>query len=259
MMPSVVVIFAGTSGFSYDEWRGPFYPAELPDDELLRFYASKLPAVEINNTFYRLPRGDLLARWAECVPAGFRFVLKASRRITHEARLQGAGELVGFLWRSAARLGEALGPVLFQLPPYLRKDTARLAGFLAELPAGLRGAFEFRHRSWRDPEVTELLRRHGHALAVSDEGTPASGDGGPARAGDGPSAEIEATTDWGYLRLRADDYDDVALTGWRDRLRAQPWREAYVFFKHEEAGAAPRLALRFAALAAASTGAGATA
>ncbi len=225
----------GTSGFSYPAWEGHFYPPGTKRPDMLSFYAGKLGAVEINNTFYRMPKADLLERWRDSVPESFRFVLKASRRITHHQRLRDAGDSVEYLFDTAKVLGEQLGPFLFQLPPYLRRDDDRLAAFLERLPAGLRAAFEFRHASWFDDAVFALLEEAGAALCVAD-------------AGGDHDAPLEATTDFGYLRLRREDYDEAALRSWADRIRRQPWRETYVFFKHEDEGAGPRMAARFESL-----------
>jgi uncharacterized protein YecE (DUF72 family) len=224
----------GTSGYSYKQWRGSFYPPDLPDAEMLRYYATRLPTVEINNTFYRMPTPALIARWAEEVPDGFSFVLKASQRITHHKRLNNAGEDVAYLFQTAAALGDKLGPVLFQLPPYSKKDAARLLDFLAVLPEGRRTAFEFRHESWFDDEVYEALRARGASLCVAD-----TDEAEPAR--------LVPTAPWGYLRLRRADYTEEDLAAWADRIRAQPWQEAFVFFKHEEEGKGPALAARLIA------------
>ena len=225
----------GTSGFSYPAWEGHFYPPGTKRPEMLSFYAGKLGAVEINNTFYRMPKADLLERWRDSVPESFRFVLKASRRITHHQRLKDADDSVEYLFDTAKVLGEQLGPFLFQLPPYLRRDDDRLAAFLERLPAGLRAAFEFRHASWFDDAVFALLEEAGAALCVAD-------------AGGDHDAPLVATTDFGYLRLRREGYDEAALRSWADRIRRQPWRETYVFFKHEDEGAGPRMAARFETL-----------
>ena len=225
----------GTSGFSYPAWEGHFYPPGTKRPDMLSFYAGKLGAVEINNTFYRMPKADLLERWRDSVPESFRFVLKASRRITHHQRLRDADDSVEYLFDTAKVLGEQLGPFLFQLPPYLRRDDDRLAAFLERLPAGLRAAFEFRHASWFDDAVFALLEEAGAALCVAD-------------AGGDHDAPLVATTDFGYLRLRREDYDEAALRSWADRIRRQPWRETYVFFKHEDEGAGPRMAARFETL-----------
>jgi len=202
---------------------------------MLSFYASRLGSVEINNTFYRMPKTDLLERWRDAVPDTFRFALKASRRITHQQRLKDAGDSVDYLFRTAEVLGERLGPFLFQLPPYLRRDLDRLAGFLGLLPDGMRAAFEFRHASWFDDEVFTLLADAGASLCIAD-------------AGSDHDAPLVATADFGYLRLRREDYDETALRAWADRIRRQPWRETYVFFKHEDDGAGPRMAAQFEAL-----------
>lgn len=202
---------------------------------MLSFYASRLGSVEINNTFYRMPKTDLLERWRDAVPEGFRFALKASRRITHQQRLKDAGDSVDYLFRTAEVLSERLGPFLFQLPPYLRRDIDRLASFLGLLPDGMRAAFEFRHASWFDDEVFALLADAGASLCIAD-------------AGGDHDAPLVATADFGYLRLRREDYDEAALRAWADRIRRQPWRETYVFFKHEDEGAGPRMAAQFETL-----------
>jgi uncharacterized protein YecE (DUF72 family) len=225
-------IRVGTSGYSYKPWKGSFYPEDLPTAKMLEFYASRLPTVEINNTFYRMPKPELLERWADDVPESFRFVLKASQRITHMKRLRGVEEEVAYFVKTAAVLGPRLGPLLFQLPPNSKKDVERLRDFLALLPAHARAALEFRHDSWFDEEVYQALRDAGaaHCLADTDES-----EGEPA---------LVATADWGYLRLRRSEYSDEELQAWVARIRAQPWQEAYVFFKHEDEGRGPDLAQR---------------
>ena len=227
----------GTSGYSYKEWKGTFYPKDLPAAGMLAYYARRLGTVEINNTFYRMPSRPLLERWAQEVPDGFRFVLKAAQRITHQRRLSpGSAPDVSYFFDVASALGPRLGPVLFQLPPFLKKDAARLRDFLGFLPEGRRAAFEFRHPTWFDDEVLDALRSRGVALCSSD--TDESGDAG---------APVVPTTSWGYLRLRRADYDETALAAWARRVLAQPWDEAFVFFKHEDEGKAPALAARFLA------------
>jgi uncharacterized protein YecE (DUF72 family) len=229
-------LYAGTSGFSYKEWKGSFYPEDLAAADMLRFYAGRLPAVEINNTFYRLPKESMLAGWAAQVPPAFRFALKASQRITHMKRLRGAEGETEVLMQVAGALGPTLGPILFQLPPNLKVDVARLAAFLELLPPGARAAFEFRHPSWAASEVHEVLAARRCALCVAD-------------VDEEPEPEISRTADWGYLRLRRQDYPAAALTRWLERIRDQGWESAYVFFKHEDAGAGPRLAGQFLGLA----------
>ena len=229
-MPRVRV---GTSGFSYAEWKGTFYPEKLPASRMLAYYAERLSAVEINNTFYRMPTEKLLSGWAQQVPDDFAFVLKAPRRITHELRLREAGETARAFAERAAPLGPRLGPALFQLPPFLRKDAALLADFCAALPAGLRAAFEFRHDSWFGDDVYDVLRARGAALCVADSEDLAT--------------PLVATAPWGYLRLRRQDYVDQDIATWAGRIQAQSWDETFVFFKHEDSGAGPALAAKLVA------------
>lgn len=230
-------LYVGTSGYAYKEWKGSFYPQDLPAKRMLHYYGEHFRSVEINNTFYRMPTAALLQSWGGEVPADFRFVLKASQRITHQHRLVDADEDVGYLLDVADTLGKRLGALLFQLPPNLKKDVARLDAFLALLPPPHRAAFEFRHPSWFDDEVFGLLRAHQAALCIAE----AEGD---------LEVPVVATADWGYLRLRRPDYDDAELRVWAQRVRQQDWRDAFVFFKHEEAGRGPQLAQRFLQLAA---------
>jgi uncharacterized protein YecE (DUF72 family) len=225
-------LHVGTSGFSYKEWKGSFYPEDMKPAGMLAFYARHFDTVEINNTFYRMPTATLLEQWAAEVGREFSFVLKAPQRITHQKRLAGAEEDTAFFFATAARLGERLGPALFQMPPHLKKDMGRLQGFLRTIPAGRRVALEFRHASWFDDEVAGALRGAGAALCVAD-------------TDEEPATGITATTDWGYLRLRQVEYDAAALVAWAARIKAQPWREVFVFFKHEDEGTGPRLAQQF--------------
>jgi len=225
-------VLAGASGYSYKPWKGSFYPEDLPDADMLGFYAERLPTVEINNTFYRLPKASVLEVWSASTPASFRFVLKASRRITHIQRLKETGELTDYLFKTADSLGPKLGPILFQLPPNLKKDLDRLQRFLGSIAAERTIALEFRHESWLENDVLEALRSHNAALCLADI------------EGGSEDADLVTTADWGYLRLRRDDYADADLARWLARIRAQPWSQVYVFFKHEDAGAAPKLASR---------------
>jgi len=229
--------YLGTSGYSYKEWKGNFYPDDLPDKQMLRFYGERFRSVEINNTFYRMPKESVLEAWAAEVPADFKFVLKAPQRITHIQRLKESADSVSYLLKVAGALKERLGPLLFQLPPYLKKDLPRLAEFLKLLPADRRSAFEFRHESWFDEEVFGLLREHQAALCI-------------AEAEDGVEVPFVSTADWGYLRLRRPDYGDAELKTWAKRVREQDWREAFIYFKHEEEGKGPEMAKRFLKLAA---------
>jgi uncharacterized protein YecE (DUF72 family) len=219
-------VLCGTSGFSYAEWRGLFYPPDLDASEMLAFYASRLGTVEINNTFYQTPKAELLGRWASAVPDTFRFTLKASRRISHVRRLKNAGAEVGYFFNAAEALGDKLGPVLFQLPPFARKEAGVLRDFLSTLPKAQRAAFEFRHPSWFDDEVFGILSEHGAALC-----------GGDSDDGD-RSPPFVATGKFGYLRLRAPSYDAASLGTWAERILAQPFDETYVYLKHEVLGPA---------------------
>jgi uncharacterized protein YecE (DUF72 family) len=220
--------FVGTSGYSYPEWKGNFYPAKFPARQMLGFYARQFRTVEINNTFYRAPTEQLLSGWADQVPGDFRFVLKAPQEITHAKRLAGVAEMVSSLVEVSGTLKERLGPLLFQLPPHFKKDVPRLADFLAYLPA-CRVAFEFRHQSWFDEDVFELLRDHQAAMCLAD-------------AEDDLDVPFVSTADWGYLRLRRSAYDNRALSAWAKQMESQNWRECFVFFKHEDAGKGPRMA-----------------
>jgi uncharacterized protein YecE (DUF72 family) len=228
-------ILAGTSGYSYPAWKGAFYPAGLPASQMLSAYAARLPAVEINATFYRMPQPKTLATWRGEVPPSFVFALKAPQRITHQKRLAGAADEVGFFLRTAAELGGSLGPVLWQLPPTFRKDLPRLRAFLELLPRGGRSAFEFRHASWHSDDVLATLSEAGAALCIADD--------------EHATTPLAATAGFGYLRLRRPDYDDAALARWAATVRAQPWTDAYVFFKHEDEARGPDYAVRFGAAA----------
>jgi uncharacterized protein YecE (DUF72 family) len=229
-------VLAGTSGWSYEEWKGPFYPEDLASREMLRFYGERLPAVEVNNTFYRLPKASVLDSWASQVPESFRFALKASRRITHLKRLRDVADETAYFLSTAGALGPRLGALLFQLPPNLKLDLERLDTFLALLPEGTRAAFEFRHPSWADPVVHERLRARAFAWVIAD-------------VEDAPPPPFVTTAPWTYLRLRRPGYTAPELAGWLANLRTGEAGEAFVFFKHEDAGAGPRLAAEFLALA----------
>jgi len=229
-------LWVGTSGYSYKAWLGSFYPERLAAKEMLQFYASRLPAVEINNTFYRMPKENVLESWAEKVPAEFRFVLKAPQRITHQKRLKDAAREVGDLFRVATALGTHKGAVLFQLPPYLRKNLQTLKDFLSILPADRAVAFEFRHASWFDDEIYNCLREHNCALCL-------------AEMDETESFDLISTATWGYARLRRSDYSRADLLNWKNRILAQPWDHAYIFFKHEDEGIGPKLAGEFLELA----------
>ena len=224
-------VLVGTSGYSYKEWKGPFYPSDLAAGRFLRFYGEHLPTVEINNTFYRMPTAKLVEGWAAEVPETFTFAVKAPQRITHIAKLANVAELTATFVGFVSALGPRLGPLLFQLPPFLRKDVPRLAAFFEAAPKGPRYAFEFRHASWFDDEVWATLSAHGASLCVAE--------------GEALESPLVATADWGYVRLRKDDYPDALVHAWADKIRAQRWKEAFVYVKHDD-GNAPAVAERLA-------------
>lgn len=227
---------AGASGYSFKEWKGSFYPADMKPDGMLRFYGERLPTVEINNTFYQLPKAAVLERWAQATPAAFRFAVKASRRITHLSRLNAetAADPLAYLYATLATLGSKRGPVLFQLPPFLKLDLPKLEAFLALLPAGHCAAFEFRNESWFSDPVYEALRKVGAALCLSE------------REDNAPPPLVE-TAPWGYVRLRLESYADEDLHRWASRLLETRWTNIHVYFMHEPtAPAYARALMRFA-------------
>ena len=215
-------LLAGASGYSFKEWKGTFYPEKMKPEEMLPFYSQRLPTVEINNTFYQMPKVGVLENWARTVPESFKFAIKASRRITHMSRIkpESSAEPLGYLYKALAGLGAKRGPVLFQLPPNLKKDLPRLVDFLALLPEGHGAAFEFRNREWFSDDVYAALRSAGAALVLSE------------RENNEPPPLVE-TAPWGYLRLRLESYDDAALERWALTIAATGWRESFVYFMHE--------------------------
>jgi uncharacterized protein YecE (DUF72 family) len=228
--------FVGTSGYSYKEWKGTFYPEKFPDKKMLKYYGQHFSAVEINNTHYRFPTTTTLETWASQVPESFRFVLKAHKTITHIRRLVGAEQQVDDFIEVASLLGQRQAPLLFQLPPNLKKDLSRLEAFLQHVGGRTRVTLQLLHESWFDDDVFRLLEEHSAALCVAD-------------GEDKPSSKLLRTADWCYLRLRGETYTDDALSEWIKQIRALELKEAYVFFKHEDAGAGPKLAERFLQLA----------
>ncbi len=222
--------FVGTSGYSYKEWKGPFYPAKFSDNKMLGYYADHFATVEINYSFRQIPTPKTIDSWAQQTPDSFRFVCKAPQAITHHKRLQAAEEMTQEFFAALAGLGKRQGPALFQLPPNFKKDLPRLNDFLG-LVDGKLTAFEFRHESWFDEEVFACLREHSCALCVSD--------------GEGfPDTELVSTSTWGYVRLRREEYSDSSLQSWLKKFQSLDCEEMYVFFKHEDAGAGPKLAAR---------------
>jgi len=229
-------LWIGTSGFQYPEWKGKFYPEKMPASKMLRFYAEHFSSTEINYTFRRMPAEKTILNWSSLTPAAFRFSFKAPQRVTHFARLRGCAELLNVFAKAIAVAGEKCGPVLFQLPPTFEKDIAVLQAFLADVPAGLRAAFEFRHPSWFDDVVFDELRTANAALCIAENeelATPAVG-----------------TADFGYLRLRREDYTSRQIQHWAAFIAQQPpqWSDAFVYFKHEEQAVGPKFARQMQAL-----------
>jgi uncharacterized protein YecE (DUF72 family) len=224
-------LLAGASGYSFKEWKGTFYPADMKPEAMLAWYSARLPTVEINNTFYRMPSAEVLANWARTTPETFRFAVKASRRITHFAHIKPeAADSVAYLYRMLDALGPKRGPVLFQLPPVMKKDLPRLRDFLALLPENHGAAFEFRHDSWFADDVYDALKAAGAALCLSE------------REDNAPPPLVE-TTAWGYVRLRLETYAEAELRRWADRLMQTRWREIHAYFMHEPTAPAYAAAL----------------
>jgi uncharacterized protein YecE (DUF72 family) len=221
----------GTSGFSYKEWKGPFYPEKIKNDAMLAYYAERLDAVEINNTFHRMPRVELLAGWAAKVPSDFSFVLKTPRRISHKRGFEDVEEPLARFTANARTLGARLGPALMQFPPWFRKDLDTLSALTDHVPKGFRCALEFRHPSWFDDESYGFLQERSLALVVSDQ-----------KILDPP---VVRTAPFGYFRFRRDSYSDEEMASWAGRLGAAGWDEVFVFYKHEDGAAAPSMAARF--------------
>lgn len=229
-------ILVGTSGYGYREWKGRFYPEKISLKEMLRFYSQRLTTVEINNTFYRMPKEAVLAAWAEQVPDGFVFALKAPQVITHLKRLRNVGSEIEYFFKSLSVLGRKLGPALFQFPKGFHADRSALEDFLALIPGDASCAFEFRSLSWLDAEILDLLRKRGYSLCIAD-------------SDENPQSEITSTAPWGYLRLRRSGYTDDDLSQWMERIHSQTWKRAFVFFKHEEGAKGPEMAVRLRELA----------
>ena len=222
-------LWIGTSGFQYAEWKGNFYPEDLPAAKMLPFYAERFSTTEINYTFHRIPSAKTIENWNTLTPESFRFALKAPQKITHFAKLRDCADTLEYFCRVVSGLGEKLGPILFQLPPNFKKDADVLDSFLRELPS-MRAAFEFRHESWFDDEIFETLKARNIALCIADTENLAT-----------PNV---ATADYGYLRLRREDYEKSDVEHWAKFTREQAvrWRDVFVYFKHEESGIGPKLA-----------------
>jgi uncharacterized protein YecE (DUF72 family) len=222
--------WVGTSGFQYAEWKGKFYPEDLPAAKMLPYYADRLTTTEINYTFHRIPSAKTIENWTKLTPAKFRFALKAPQKITHWSKLRDCGDTMRYFHDVTSALGEKLGPVLFQLPPNFQKDTLVLADFINCLPNGLRAAFEFRHESWFADDVWEIFRNANVALCLNE-------------TSDFAAPKI-STANFGYLRLRREDYGKIDMEGWAEFVRRQSanWSDAFIYFKHEEAGVGPQFA-----------------
>jgi uncharacterized protein YecE (DUF72 family) len=236
-------LFVGTSGYSYTEWKGNFYPEDIKSKDMLSYYAKHFSTVEINNTFYRIPKKEVFESWREQVPAEFRFILKAPQLITHIKRLKtDTKDTVEYFTNVSSALGEKRGVVLFQLPPNFKLNLERLEEFIKIIPEEIKAAFEFRHAEWFNEGVYDLLKKRNFALCLSDT------DEEPIHVS--PSAsqgkkEVTPTANWGYLRLRRVNYTKKSLTDWHKKISGQNWKEAYIFFKHEEEGKGPEFAKGF--------------
>jgi len=224
-------LWIGTSGFQYAEWKGNFYPEDLPASKMLPFYAERFSTTEVNYTFHRIPAPKTIENWKTLTPENFRFALKAPQKITHFAKLRDCADTLGYFCQIISGLGQRLGPVLFQLPPNFRKDAAALNSFLRELPS-IRAAFEFRHDSWFDDEIVEILKSRNIALCIADT--------------EKLETPTVTTADYGYLRLRREDYEKSDVERWAKFTREQEakWRDVFVYFKHEESGIGPKLAVQ---------------
>jgi uncharacterized protein YecE (DUF72 family) len=225
-------IYVGTSGFAHKEWAGKFYPEKIPPKNMLRFYSDRLNTVEINNTFYHMPRENVLTSWAEQVPPDFVFALKAPQVITHMKHMKNVFEQTEHLFKSLSTLERKLGPVLFQFPKSYPIDRPALADFLPLIPGTASCAFDFRSPSWLDADILNLLREKGCSWCIEE-------------SDENPIGGIINTATWGYLRLRRSDYTDADLSQWVERILSQKWERAFVFFKHEEG---PEMAMRFQGL-----------
>jgi uncharacterized protein YecE (DUF72 family) len=232
-----MTVYVGTSGYSYKEWKGSFYPEKISPKEMLAYYASRLHAVELNNTFYRMPKPEMIESWKSQVPENFRFSVKAPQTITHFRRLKDAAPQTRIMLKTVAALDQRLGAVIFRLPEDMKKDVKRLESFLKVLPVDTPAVFDFRHPTWFDDEVVELLRSQKRVFCVSD-------------IEELPESYSYKTADWGYVRLRRERYTQAELVRWAKRIKAQKWKDTYVFFKHEDEGTGPTLAAQFVALSA---------
>ncbi len=225
-------VYVGTSGYGYKEWQGKFYPEKISPKEMLRFYSERLNAVEINNTFYHMPKEGVLASWAEQVSENFVFALKAPQIITHLKQLRNVSAETRYLFRSLSVLGRKLGPILFQLPKSFSADRTALEDFLTLIPDNVSCAFEFRNPSWQTAEIMDLLKERQYILCIAD-------------TDENHMSNIIGTAHQGYLRLRRSDYTDADLSRWKTRILSQKWERVFVFFKHEEEAKGAEIAMHF--------------
>lgn len=224
-------LYVGTSGYSYKQWKGNFYPEDLSDKKMLGYYSEQFNTVEINNTFYRMPKQNVLDAWKKEVPRNFQFIIKSPKRITHINKLE-INDSTEYFVKTVMTLDDKLGVLLFQFPPYFKKDIGKLNTFLESLPPDTRAAFEFRNESWFDDEVFDALKKYGQALCMAD-------------TDEKPVKEIISTADWGYLRLRKTNYSAASLKKWSDKILRTGWKKVYVLFKHEDEGKGPKFAKKF--------------
>ena len=238
-------LYVGTSGYSYNEWKGNFYPEDIKSKDMLGYYAKHFSTVEINNTFYRIPKKEVFESWKEQVPAKFRFILKAPQLITHIKRLKvDTKDTVEYFTKVSSELGEKRGVVLFQLPPNFKLNLERLEEFINIVPKEIKAAFEFRHEEWFVDDVYNLLRKRNFALCLSDTDE----DPIPVSPSASRGKQLINTADWSYLRLRRINYTKKNLTDWHKKIAEQKWKEAYIFFKHEDEDKGPEFAEKFVEL-----------
>jgi uncharacterized protein YecE (DUF72 family) len=224
------MIWVGTSGYNYPEWRGSFYPEKLAAAKMLPYYAERFATVEINYTFYRAPTEKILDGWSRATPENFKLTLKAPKRITHDSRLRNCGDAVRQFLETVALLGPKLGALLFQLPPNLKKDLALFDDFLSAFPPRVCAAFEFRHASWLSDDIYGRLRERNLALCVADS--------------ERLSTPVEVTADYGYFRLRDEGYTPEHIAAWARIIeeKTSACQDVFVYFKHEEEGKGPEFA-----------------
>lgn len=224
-------LFVGTSGYSYKAWKGSFYPEKFPDKKMLNFYSEHFNTVEINNTFYRMPKQEVFESWKNQVNPGFKFVIKAPKQITHIQKLE-TGDNVNYFVNTSHSLADQLGALLFQLPPYYKKDLDKLQSFVDFIPSNTRAAFEFRNESWFDEEVYNCLKKKNFSICLSD-------------TDENPISDLIPTADWIYLRFRKTEYTPEQLKDWNKKITSYNFKDAFIFFKHEDEGKGPMFAKQF--------------